>query len=326
MKDPNYLKAFVRGAYDLQKMRMQTGNRICAEWREQNGQKSGEKQEELSDEAKITMDVIKRSYSRLTDGLVNLPTAAKFDGDEVISSYTMLCLVDQYIQMEKDEARHFRRMGKILEDYPIWTEFMQGVCGVGPAMAGVIISEIDIHKATYPSSLFRYAGLDVAPNDEGVMAGRSRKKWHLEESEYEDSEGNIKKKKGITFNPFLKTKLVGVLGTSFLKQKPERCKYRQVYDDYKNRITNMPAHKDKSKGHRHNMAIRYCVKQFLIDLYMEWRPLEGLDVYGTYAEEKLGIHHKKQPRTTKPRPDQNKVILQKRPYDSSEPPDERPQA
>ena len=100
-------------------------------------------------------------------------------------------------------------------------------------------------------------------------------------------------KKGITFNPFLKTKLTGVLGASFLKQSPDKCVYRKIYDDYKHRLEHMDAHKEKSKGHRHNMAIRYMIKMFLIDLYNEWRPLEGLPVAPTYTEAKLGKVHNK---------------------------------
>jgi hypothetical protein len=54
----------------------------------------------------------------------------------------------------------------------------------------------------------------------------------------------------------------------------------------------MDAHKEKSKGHRHNMAVRYMIKIFLIDLYNEWRSLEGLPVAPTYNEAKLGKVHK----------------------------------
>ena len=103
----------------------------------------------------------------------------------------------------------------------------------------------------------------------------------------------MQSKKGITFNPFLKTKLTGVLGSSFIKQSPDKCKYRKIYDDYKHRIENMDAHKEKSKLHRHNMANRYMIKMFLIDLYNEWRKLEGLPVAPTYTEAKLGKVHGK---------------------------------
>lgn len=152
-------------------------------------------------------------------------------------------------------------------------------------MSGVIISEIDISKCKYASSLWMYSGLDVASDG----AGRSKKKEHLVEFSYIDREGKEQTKLGITFNPFLKTKLVGVLGPSFLRSGNE--KYTECYYNYKNRLENHPLHKEKTKLHRHNMAIRYMVKRFLVDLYYDWRTLEGLPVEKEYSEGKLGMKH-----------------------------------
>ncbi len=46
-----------------------------------------------------------------------------------------------------------------------------------------------------------------------------------------------------------------------------------------------------SKGRRHNMALRYMVKRFLVDLYKVWRALEGLPIAPEYSEAKLGMKH-----------------------------------
>jgi len=283
------LKTIVRGAYDIQKNRIQTGNRLVANFKAKLGQAPSEKEDTIDADGQQILANLRRSHKLLTEGVATFPRQATFKGDEVISSYTELCLVANYLELEEQEKTHFRRLGNILKDYPIYNNFLAGVVGVGPAMAGVVISEIDITKAEYPSSLHKYAGLDVA----GDGQGRSRRKEHLEDSEYVDADGVVQTKKGITFNPFLKTKLVGVLGSSFVKQSPDKCKYRKVYDDYKHRIENMDAHKEKSKGHRHNMAVRYMIKIFLIDLYNEWRALESLPVAPTYTEAKLGKVHGK---------------------------------
>ena len=151
-------------------------------------------------------------------------------------------------------------------------------------MSAVVISQFDIHKAEYPSSLHAYAGLDVVNGK-----GRSRQKEHLVDQTYLDAQGKEQTKKGISFNPFVKTKLVGVLGSSFIKSGGP---YREVYDNYKHRLQHMPAHAEKSKGHIHNMSVRYMVKRFLTDLYKVWRELEGLPVAPEYSEAKLGIVHK----------------------------------
>ena len=283
------LKTIVRGAYDIQKNRIQTGNRLVGNFKAKLGQAPSEKEDTIDKEGQQVLLNLRRSHKLLTEGVASFPRQATFKGDEVISDYTELCLVDNYLELEAQEKNHFKRLGHILKDYPIYTEFLTLVKGIGPAMAGVIISEVDITKAEYPSSLHKYAGLDVASDGQG----RSRRKEHLEDSEYKDKEGKVQVKKGITFNPFLKTKLVGVLGASFLKQSPDKCVYRKIYDDYKHRLEHMDAHKEKSKGHRHNMAIRYMIKMFLIDLYNEWRPLEGLPVAPTYTEAKLGKVHGK---------------------------------
>ena len=283
------LRTIVRGAYDIQKNRIQTGNRIVGNFKAKLGQEPGSKEDTIDKDGQQILANLRRSHKLLTEGVATFPRQATFKGDEVISNYTELCLVANYLELEEQEKTHFRRLGNILKDYPIYTEFLDGVVGVGPAMAGVIISEIDITKSEYPSSIHKYAGLDVASDGQG----RSRKKEHLETTQYTDKDGELQTKKGITFNPFLKPELVGVLGRSSIKQSPEKCKYRKVYDDYKHRIEHMDAHKEKTKGHRHNMAVRYMIKIFLIDLYNEWRRIEGLPVAPTYSEAKLGKVHGK---------------------------------
>jgi hypothetical protein len=283
------IRVMVRGAYDIQKLRIQMGNRIVANWKAKLGQAPSATEETLDEAEKNLLDNLRESYKKLADGVATLPRQSTFKGDELISTYTELVLIDQYIGLEKQEATQFSRLGNVLKDFPIYNEFLVNVYGIGPAMAGVILSEINIHAAEYPSSLWKYAGLDVA----GDGQGRSRRKEHLVESTYIDADGVEQKKNGISFNPFLKTKLVGVLGSSFIKQSAAKCQYRKIYDDYKHRLENSPAHADKSKGHRHNMAVRYAVKRFLADLYVAWRTLEGLPVANEYSVDKLGIvHHK----------------------------------
>ena len=185
-----------------------------------------------------------------------------------------------------------------------------------------------------------------------VRKARGRKDWSLVTRQYTARDGSQAEKNSITFNPFLKTKLLGVLAPSFLrsgkvlvngqrmgaakrlafaeslgfkadrftKAKDEvseeegevdslsqavfdflfatgntvdiqRSKYATAYYDYKLRLENSPKHADKSKGHRHNMALRFMLKLFLHDYYNVARRLEGLVVAKTYAESVLGLTH-----------------------------------
>ena len=82
-----------------------------------------------------------------------------------------------------------------------------------------------------------------------------------------------------------------MLASSFLRAGDNT--YSKIYNDYKTRLEHHENHKEKTKGHRHNMAMRYMVKRFLVDLYAAWRPLEGLAVAPEYSEAKLGKKHKK---------------------------------
>ena len=237
------IRVLVRSMYDLQKLRIEVGNRVVAEWKAQHGVKPGEKEEGAIEEdaGKLIKDLTD-DHKRLTDGLVRLPTIDRFKPSELISSFAMLSMVDSYSKLLRDENDLSLSIKKIVERFPIWKDFMEGVRGVGHTMAGVILSEIDIELAKYPSSIWKYAGLDVAKDGRG----RSRTKDHLVETSYIDKEGKEQTKMGITFSPFLKTKMVGVLGSSFVKQPADKCKYREVYDNYKHRIENDSRHAEKS--------------------------------------------------------------------------------
>lgn len=284
----NRLRAMTRGAYDLQKLRIQAGLRLCANFRSKLGQAPGDAEEELDEEATKILDDLRASYRRLTDGIARnrrLPPKEGFKGDELISEYTDLMLVASYFELESVERKQFDQLKTILPEFPVFTNFLDGVRGIGPAMAGVIISEIDIRKAEYPSSLWKYAGLDVGPDGRG----RSRRAEHLIDRKYVNAGGEEAERKSITYNPFLKTKLMGVVASSFLRSGSD---YAKVYRDYRHRLESDPARADWAKGRRHQAALRYMVKTFLKDLYNAWRPLEGLAVAPTYHEAKLGHVHR----------------------------------
>jgi hypothetical protein len=297
------VKMMTKGAYDLQLLRMQTGLRLCANFRAKLGE-AGEGEhnppdiDDLPEEAQKMLKRLRDDYSRITDAIAAeatgkrrrsrgpasaLPPRAKFKGRGLISDYAELVLVGQYIALEQQERRQFIELGHELELIPIYTEFLDGVRGIGPAMAAVIVSTLDPHKAQYVSDFWAYAGLDVASDGRG----RSRRKEHLVEREYTNAAGEQATRMSITYNPWLKTKLMGVLASSFLRSNSP---YRELYDSYRHRKENTPD-LDWNKGHIHFASMRYMVKIFLKDLWVCWRELEGLDVGMSYAEKKLGIKH-----------------------------------
>lgn len=375
------IRPLVRGSYSIQHLRIECGNRICAAFKSKLGQlPSVSEDDALSAEAKKLLDELRSEYKLLGSAVAQFKKTKgdpkPFAGGKLIESETELVLVEQYLDLEDQEKRAFKRLQSVLDTIPIYTEYLSKVKGIGPAMAAVIVSEIDIHKAKYPSSLHAYAGLDTVtkwvlqktsiratnlakpdptlriptlldalehdekpvpagatsvlrqftdmpplrlpdapegpqlaqPMDQAAIVGydldgysiiaeyrafsyggRSRKAHHLVEREYTNKEGELAVKKSISFNPWLKTKLLGVLVPSFLRAGNE--KYRLVYDNYKHRIEHSDKYREDTKGHRHAMAIRYTAKIFLSDLYNAWRTLEGLPVAPTYHEGKLGHKH-----------------------------------
>jgi hypothetical protein len=277
------LKSLVRGAYDIQKMRIQTGNRLVANFKTKIGQEPSSSEDSLDATGKMLLVQLRQDFLKITDGVVKLPKLHKFKALGVISDYTELCLVAQYLDYERVEYDHFKRLESVLNFHRIYVHWLKNVKGCGPAMSAVIISEINIEKARHPSSIWKYAGLDVAEDGKG----RSRLAYHLVSKTYSKADGTTVDTKGITFNPFLKTKLF-VLAGSFLKSQSP---YKQIYDDYKHRLEHRPDWSERTKLHRHNAAQRYMIKMFLIDLYREWRTLEGLPVSVPYHEAKLGLNH-----------------------------------
>ena len=167
--------------------------------------------------------------------------------------------------------------------HPMWDAFFAGVKGCGPLMSAVCLAYFDPYKARHASSFWRYAGLDVQRDpDKDKMRGVG--KWYTEERNYIDKDGKEQMKKSLTYNPFLKTKLVGVLGSAFLRAKDSY--YGKVYYDYKNRLDNRD--EDFSPIVKHRMATRYAVKMFLRDMWVVWRELEGLEVTEPYEVAKAG--------------------------------------
>ncbi len=176
---------------------------------------------------------------------------------------------DYVLEMEEATAKV---LAKEVHKHPLWDAFLFPVKGCGEGIAAVIISEFDIHKAKYVSNLWSFAGL--APGKDRKVKGQK-----------------------CSYNQFLRAKLCGVLGSSFLKCGSP---YREFYDNMKHRLESAewgtlskhPTDKNRPRaGHQHKAANRYMIKMFLRDLYVAWRTLEGLEVMPPYQEAYLGHKH-----------------------------------
>lgn len=131
---------------------------------------------------------------------------------------------------------------------------------------------------------------DIETGEEYVgdvtVAEHGRRKGDTEMFEYVDKDGKRAMKRGLTYNPVLKTKLMGVLTGCLLKAKDPT--YSNIYYDYKRRLDENVRTKDLTAGHKNMMAQRYMIKQFLRNMWVTWRELEGLEVDEPYEVAKLG--------------------------------------
>lgn len=228
----NYLKTLCRSMYDLQKVRIQMGNRLIKEG----------KAEEM--------------------------TLTEF-AEETLKKHA-----EEVSTAEKSFAKSIQ---KELKHYPIWKEYLLGVRGCGPLMGGVIISEIqDIKRFPTISKLWTYCGFGLKDNSIQKRTKGEKSNW----------------------NAYAKTKLF-VLAECLIRSNNE--KYRTLYDNYKHRLQNRrcTSHVGQKNlddngctdGHRHAMSMRYMVKMFLMDLYLTWYRLEGIEPRPSYQEEYLGHKH-----------------------------------
>lgn len=61
------LKTMVRGTYDLQKLRIEMGNRIIGNFKSKLGQAPSQKEEEIDEDAQEVLDDLRASYTKASD-------------------------------------------------------------------------------------------------------------------------------------------------------------------------------------------------------------------------------------------------------------------
>lgn len=194
-----------------------------------------------------------------------------------------------------------KMLKKALRRFPIYTEWLKDVKGVGTIAAGWIIAEFDIHEATTVSKMWQFCGLNP-----GMVPGKKRVENADGSFSYVPT-GQMVRGDKLTpghvapFNKRLRTAMVGVMADGFIKAQNDYC--MMFYYPYKLRLeqeantvaTDEPskaeAWSEQSKGRRDRAAKRYMVKMFLKDLYANWRKIEGLPVREPYQEQYLGHKH-----------------------------------
>lgn len=187
------IRQLVSNIYDIQKLRIATGQRIVSSLNIQMGQKPSMKKEDADKQAQKVMNDLKKEYKRITDAYVNkcyIISSDSNDGtnqykniqvnvngriDKVIESMAAddrvgikylrrrldYDIMSTYVDLLHTEEKEVDILAKEIQKHPMWDKFFKNVVGVGPMMAGVCIAYFDIHKAPYASSFWKYAGLDT---------------------------------------------------------------------------------------------------------------------------------------------------------------------
>ena len=65
------LKSIVRGAYDIQALRIQMGGRIVANFKAKLGMEPSVKEDAADQDAKKVLDYLKAEYKLITDGMAS---------------------------------------------------------------------------------------------------------------------------------------------------------------------------------------------------------------------------------------------------------------
>lgn len=277
------LRLLVRTRETFNDVKTATGNRLGLK---ADGEKQNVSREELAEDGAMLMDIVN----------------------------------DCAAQAKKIE----KNLKTLLQRFAFYNEWLEGVKGVGPNHAAWVIGEIDIrHKAHTVSNIWQFAGMN--PSDVLGQVSVEKSKYKPEIGEVigtlpprQDGGERLrvltstlirgdKMTKGFLcpFNKRLRVALVGRLATSFIRATTPTYYAATFYRPYKARLENSDnitnhkvkgkteqrAWKDVTLGHRDMAARRFMIKQFLKDVYVQWRTIEGLSVREPYAEEYLGKRH-----------------------------------
>jgi len=82
MSSSSNLKTMVRGAYDIQKLRIQMGNRIVMNFKAKLGQESSAPEEEMDEDGKRILKDLRVRYRKITDGVTNFLSGVETLEDE----------------------------------------------------------------------------------------------------------------------------------------------------------------------------------------------------------------------------------------------------
>ena len=216
-----------------------------------------------------------------------------------------------------------------LKKIPVYARWLRGAHGIGVVTAAYLLADIDIHKATKPSSLVQFCGLAIINGQlERLTKGVERRynlslrtrlfltfpasMWKLGGA-YTCCETH-KESKPKANNAAAKETFRAQCRACIECKKTERPngttnKYLKIWKDKKHGLlwservdrhgtgdivkwtVAMGAKNVSARSWAHSASWHVAARVFLEDLYIVWRALEGLPVWPDYHAAKLGYSH-----------------------------------
>lgn len=294
MNRDQQIRFLVENYYDMQKLRVESFNRIVAYVKSHEileTQMTGASQPILEirerDASHLRLETQNENASQI-EAETQLAGADKPStlAHQIVTSKTEVPkdiseLVWYHNSLHETEKQLAKRLDAWSSHHPLRAIYLSKIYGIGPILSSGILSWLTpIERFQTISKLWKYCGL--APDQ--------------------------KRRKGekLSYNPRLKT-LMWKIATSFEKQNKKKSHYTHIYEQQKAYYTSREDFKQKItakekgvKGHIRNMTLRYVVKRFLADLWVTWRKLEGLETSQPYIIGKEGHSHYEPPTIDKP--------------------------
>ena len=191
-----------------------------------------------------------------------------------------------------------RKIEKLLEEWPIWTEWLKFVPGVGPFVAGNLVMLYYYRHVPICScgeavekrnKTFYCPACDKSIKGDGIVRHKIEERdfatvskwWAFMGRRVEDGK-MPKRKKGVQANWSNLGRAVSHQFGDQVNRQPANFPYKAFFLERK--AKREKTHPEATKGHRHNMARNETIKLFLSHFWHVARTLSGKDTRGPYAE------------------------------------------
>ena len=240
-----------------------------------------------------TYDAVTRTIAATKNRLAHLNPDENSKKNEIVAN------------LESVKGKLSRNIERELEFWPVWTEWMKNVPGIGPFIAGNLVllyyyrfipvcsdcgTAVEKKMVDDKNTLFCPA-CNKSIKGDGILKHRIDKskdfanvsKWWAYMGEHVVDGKKPKMKKGCVSDWSTKGRQISFqIGESFNKQKAEVHPYKQHLIDVKAKLEMI--YPEKTKGHRQNMARMRMCKLFLSHFWHVARELEGKSTRGVYAD------------------------------------------